>query len=88
MINKNHFNEIQGDEITEPPIYCNSQTPSVRFKYGTHYTKTIPVVLDFMGRLNNHDIYNGDVEFYTSDYALESTPDYISELDKTPVKKN
>ena len=44
------------------------------------------MVLDIMGRLNHHDIYNGDVEVYPSDYPLEYAYDSITDPDTTPKK--
>ena len=43
------------------------------------------MVLDIMGRLNHHDIYNGDVEVYPSDYPLEYAYDSITDPDTNPT---
>ena len=39
-----------------------------------------------MGILNHHDVDNGDVEVYPSDYPFESTYESITDLDTTPIK--
>ena len=80
------FTSIYGEKTTETPIECNSQRPSVQFKYHTHTPKTSPVVYEITGRLNNHVIDNSDVNVYTSDYALESNYDSFLDPYKPTMK--
>ena len=60
----NQFNALNGDEPTEPPREQKSQTTSFHFKPHTSPPKTVPVVLGIMGRLNHHDVDNGDDEVH------------------------
>ena len=39
-----------------------------------------------MGRLNNHDIDNGDVEVYPSDFPVEYNSDYVTDPYTTLIK--
>ena len=39
-----------------------------------------------MGRLNHHDIDNGDVEFHPSDYPFEYTSESVPDPDTTSIK--
>ena len=39
-----------------------------------------------MGRLNHHAVDNGDVKVYPLEYPFESTSDYITTPDTTPIK--
>ena len=60
--NMNQVNTLHDDERTDPPRKYNSQPSTVKLKFRTFPHKTRPVVLDSMGMLNHHDIYNGDVK--------------------------
>ena len=57
----NQYNTLRGDEPTETPINWNRQPPAAHFKSSTSPTKTIPVVLTIIGRLNYYTIDDGDV---------------------------
>ena len=39
-----------------------------------------------MGRLNNHAIDNGEVEFHSSEYPFEYTSESVPYPDTTPIK--
>ena len=39
-----------------------------------------------MGRLNHHDVDNGDVEVHPSDFTVESNSDSVPYLDTTTIK--
>ena len=67
----NQFNALHGDEPNKPPKECNSQPLSSHFKSSTYSSKTNPVTSYIMGRINHHDIYNGDVKIPTSDFPVE-----------------
>ena len=82
----NQLNALHGDELTEPPRERNRQPPEVCFKSCTPTTKTIYVLLDIMGRLNQHAIDNGDVAVKTSDYPLYYTSDSVPDPDNTSIK--
>ena len=60
----NQSKALNYEKPTNPPREWNSQNPAVNFKYFTSYPKTSPVVLDIMGRLNNHAVDNCDVKVY------------------------
>ena len=83
----NEFNDLPGDEPTDTPEYWNIPPPEVNFKSWTSTPKTSPVILDIMGRLNNHSIYNGDVEVYPYKYPFESTYELVPDLDTTTIKQ-
>ena len=85
-IHLNQFNEFHVDEPTEPPREYNSQPLEVHFKSWTSPPKTGPVVLDIMGRLNNHSINNGDVEVYPSEHPFESIYDSVTDPYNTTIK--
>ena len=59
----NQFNYPHGNNPTDPLRDWNIQPLAVHFKSRNSSPKTVPVVLDIMGRLNHHAIDNGDVEF-------------------------
>ena len=44
------------------------------------------MVLVIAGIISHRAILNGDIEVYTSDYPLEYTYDYITDLDNSPSK--
>ena len=48
--------------------------------------KTSPVVSAIMGRLNHHDIDNGDVEVHPSYFSAESNYETVLDPDTTPIK--
>ena len=56
------FNELHGNEPSEPPRECNIQPSEGQFKSCNHPSKTSPVVSDLMERLNTHAVENGYVE--------------------------
>ena len=62
----NHLKSRHGEEPNEPPRECKSQPTSAELKSSTSPNKTSPVVSAIMGILNNHAIYNIDVEFHPS----------------------
>ena len=62
--NMNNFNALHGEESNEPPIEWNSQPIEYHFKSSTSPPKTSPVVSAITGRLNHHEIDNGDVEVH------------------------
>ena len=66
------FNTPRGEKPTDPPIEWNSETTYVQSKPCTSPTKTGPVILAIIGRLNHHAIDNGDVEVHPSEYTFES----------------
>ena len=70
IIKTNQFSTLHGDDTTDPPREWNTQPPAVRFKYLTSPPKVSTVVLSIMGRLNHHDVDNGDVEVYPSEYPF------------------
>ena len=41
-----------------------------------------------MWRLDHHDIDDGDVEVYPSEYPFESNYESVTDLDTTPTKSN
>ena len=57
-------NFLHGEETTDTPREWKIQPSEVHFKYHTHPPKTSNTVLDIIGRLNNHDVDNGDVEVH------------------------
>ena len=85
-INLDKLNTVHGDESTEPPREWNKQTPAPHFKSNTSPPKTSPVVSDIMGRLNNHDIENGDAEVHPSEFPFESNSESVPDTDNTPIK--
>ena len=87
-IKTNKSNAIHGDEPNELPIECNIQPLEFHFKYRTPNPNTSPVILDLMGRLNNHAVDTGDVYFYTSEYPLEYISEYVTYLDNNPIKSS
>ena len=80
------INEFHGDEPNEPPRYWKSKHPAFHLKYRTSPPKTIPKVLDIMGRLDNHAVDNSDVEVYNSYYPSEFTYNYDINPYNTPIK--
>ena len=58
----NQCNALHDDETTETPRECNIQPTKFHFKSRTSPPKNVPVVLNIMGRINHHAIYNADVE--------------------------
>ena len=66
----NKLNALHGDEPSKPPIEWNNQPTEVHIKSRTSLPNTSPVVSDIIGRLDNHAVDNGDLDFYTSDYPL------------------
>ena len=82
----NQFNAIHIDEPTDPTIECNNQPLSVHFKSRTSTPKTIPVVFSIIGRINHHDIDNGDVNVHPPEYPLKSNTESVTDLDTTPIK--
>ena len=80
------FNTLHGDEPTDTPIEWNSQPPSVHFKYRNSTPKTISVVSAIMWRLNHHDVDNGDVQVYLSDYPFKYTSYSVTDMNTTPIK--
>ena len=39
-----------------------------------------------MGRIINHAIDNGDIEFHPSEFPVESNSEYVPDPDTTPIK--
>ena len=68
--NMNQFNDLNGEEPTEPSRKCNRQLPAAHFKSITSTPKTMHVVSAFMGILNHHAVDNGDVEFQLSEFPV------------------
>ena len=66
IIKMNQFNDLFGEEPTDPSREWNIQPPVAHFKSRTSPPKTSPVVSDIMGRLNHRAIDNGDVEVHPS----------------------
>ena len=64
-LNMNQFNALHGDEHNEPPIEWSIQSIAYHFKYRTSPSNTTLVVSAIMGRINHHDIDNGDVKVNT-----------------------
>ena len=69
----NQFNTLHGDEPTEPPGKRNIQPPEVHFKHRTYPSKTSPMILAIMGRLNKHAVDNGDIEVSPLDLVQPKT---------------
>ena len=69
--NMNQFNTLHGEEPNEPTREWNSQPPPSHFKSSASSSNTSPLFSAIMGRLNNHDIDNGDVNFHTSEFPVE-----------------
>ena len=63
-VNNNQLNALHDYEPNEPSREWNKQTTEVHFKYRTSPPKNSPVVSAIMGRINHHEIYNGDVEVH------------------------
>ena len=82
----NQFNNLHGDEPTDPPRECNSQPPAAYFKPRTSTTKTSPVVSVIMGRLNHHVINNGSVEVHHSYIPDASNSESVPKTDTTLIK--
>ena len=60
----NQYNFIHDNKPPEPPRQFNSQPPLDHFNSCNFSPKYSTVVSDIMGRQNNHNVYNGDVEVY------------------------
>ena len=73
-------NQLRNQEISTTNLpHFNSNTRHILPKKST-------VVSSIMCRLNYHAIDNGDVEVHTSDYPFESTSDFFTDMDTTPIK--
>ena len=44
------------------------------------------MVFSIIGRINHHDIDNGDVNFHPHEYPLKSNTESVTNLDTTPLK--
>ena len=82
----NQSNALHSEEPNKPPRKCTIQTPEAHYKSRTSPPNTSPVVSDIMGGLNNHSIYNGDVDVHPSDLPVEYNPEYVPDPDTTPIK--
>ena len=82
----NQFNIIHDDWPTESQRDWNIQTTEVNLKYLNYTSKTSPMVLTLMRRLNNHVVDNSDVKVYNSGYALKLTHNSITGPYNTPIK--
>ena len=82
----NNFNTLSGEEPKEPPREWNSQPPEDHFKSRTSTSRTNPVILAIMGKLNHNSIDNGDVNIPNSDVPVESNYDSVPDIDTTPIK--
>ena len=85
-IKMNQFNTLHGQEPNEPPWVWNSQPPAAHFKSRISPPKTIPVVPDILGRLNNCDIGHGYVQDQPSEFPFESNYEYVPDTDTTLIK--
>ena len=72
IIMMNKFNDLHGEESTEPPIDSNIQTPEAHFRSRNSPPKTSPVVSAIIGRLNHCAVDNSDVEVHPSEFPVES----------------
>ena len=81
--NRNKFNALHGEEPTDTPREQNSQPTVDHFKSRNSPPKTSPVVSYMMGRLNHHDIDNGDFEFHPSEFPVESNSESVKDPDTT-----
>ena len=66
----NEFNDLCGDEPTDPPRECNSQLPAAQYYYRISPPKISTLVSAITGRLNNCAIDNGDVELQPSEFPF------------------
>ena len=64
----NELNDLHGDEPTDPPREWNSQPPAAHFKTSNSPPNTSTVLSAIIGRLNNHEVDNGDVNCHLSEY--------------------
>ena len=84
----NQLNVLHVGEPNEPPIEWKSQPPAAHFKSSTSTSKTNPVILAIMRRLNHHAIDNGSVKVPTSGSQFESNSETVQDPDTTPIKLN
>ena len=84
--NTNQFNALHGDKTTDTPREWSSQPTSDHFKYSTSPTKTSPLVLYIMVRLNHHAIDNCGVQVHTSDFLVEPDSESVPDPNTTPIK--
>ena len=82
----NQLNALHGDEPKEPPREWNSQPPEAHFKSRSSPSRTNPVILAIMGKINHHAINNGDIKIPTSEVPVESNYDSVSYPDTAPIK--
>ena len=85
-INMNKFNDLHGEEPNELPREWNSQPPVAHLKSRTSPPNISTVVSAITGRLNNHAINNGYVEFHPSEFIVEFKYEYVPDPDNTPIK--
>ena len=82
----NPLNDLSCYEPTKTPIERNIKHPTAHFKSRTSPPQNIYVVSASMGRLNNHAISNGDVEFHPSEFPVESNSESVPDPYTTPIK--
>ena len=82
----NKFNDIHGEEPTDPPREWNIQPSSDQFKSKTSTPKTSIVVSAIIGIFNHHFIDNGDVEVHSSEFPVEYNSESVPYTDTTPIK--
>ena len=82
----NQSSALHGYEQTDPPRHWNIQPPAAHFKSSTSTLKTSLVVSAIMGRLNCHDIDNGDVKVHPSKFSVESNSESVLSPYNTPIK--
>ena len=82
----NQFNALHGDEPNETPRKWNSQPPEAHFKYRYSPSRTNPLILAIMGKLNCHAIDNGDVQIPTSEVPVESNYESVTDTYTTLIK--
>ena len=82
----NKFNDLHGNEPTDPPQDWISEPRSYHFKYRNSYSNNIPVDSDIMGKLNHHAIDNVDVNVHTSDFPVEFNSESVLYSDTTTIK--
>ena len=82
----NEFNDLHGDEPTEPLREWNIQPLSDHFKSRNSPPNTRLMVSSIMGRLNHHAIDNGNVEVHPSEFPVVFNSEYVTYTDNTPIK--
>ena len=84
--NMNQLNAFNDDKTNNPPIQCNSQSPADHFKPCTSPPKISPMVSAIMGRLNNIEIGNGDVEVQPLEFTFDSDSESVPDPYANPIK--